>query len=177
MISTIAVQTTLGRAAAIIKDTLDMRDVAERHGIHFNTHNRCSCPWHDDEHPSAYIKNNRFHCPVCGISYDMIDFVGHLFDLDFRGAVGRLSDDYAMGLTSGSTDRRAVDEWLKKKHAADKALRAYRAEYMRKVKEYRYIWFAVQTVKDKTWRDVKRRAGWLARLEFLDYWFQENSYK
>jgi hypothetical protein len=31
------------------------------------------CPWHDDTHPSLYIKGRRFHCLACGVWGDEAD--------------------------------------------------------------------------------------------------------
>jgi hypothetical protein len=48
------------------------------------------CPFHDDNHPSASIRNNRLHCFACNRTWDSIDFVMEKENLTFTEAIERL---------------------------------------------------------------------------------------
>lgn len=47
----------------------------------------CINPEHEDEHPSASIKNNRIHCFVCNESWDPIAYIMKTQNTDFIRAV------------------------------------------------------------------------------------------
>lgn len=49
------------------------------------------CPFHEDKHPSASIKNNKLHCFSCGRTWNPIDFVMEKEGIGFKEAVERLS--------------------------------------------------------------------------------------
>jgi hypothetical protein len=49
------------------------------------------CPFHEDKHPSASIKNNKLHCFSCGRTWSPIDFIMEKEGLGFKEAVGRLA--------------------------------------------------------------------------------------
>jgi len=45
------------------------------------------CPFHDDKHPSAAIKNNRLHCFVCNQTWDSIEVARKIKGMGFIEAV------------------------------------------------------------------------------------------
>lgn len=49
-----------------------------------------NCPFHDDRHPSAGIKNNRLHCFVCNKNWDSISLVMAKEGLNFIDAVKKI---------------------------------------------------------------------------------------
>ncbi len=49
-----------------------------------------SCPGHEDNKPSCYIKNNYAYCCSCGRSWDTIEWVSDMEGLNFIEAVRRL---------------------------------------------------------------------------------------
>lgn len=51
---------------------------------------KINCPFHDDTHPSASIKNNKLHCFVCNETWDTISLVMKGSNLTFSEAVRRL---------------------------------------------------------------------------------------
>lgn len=56
-------------------------------------HRRVKCPFHDDRNPSAKInKDNTFHCFVCNIHLDTIEFIKKLHGINFIESVRRLCD-------------------------------------------------------------------------------------
>lgn len=51
---------------------------------------RVSCPLHDDNDPSASIKDNKLRCFVCNTTLDTIELTRKIHGLSFVEAVGRL---------------------------------------------------------------------------------------
>lgn len=163
-----------------IKERLTIREVAERYGVQFDAHGRALCPFHDDHHPSANIKesNQTFHCSVCGIHGDIFTFTERMFDIDFRQAVLRLNDDFGLGLANEKPDPVKLQQWRREKahKAAENA--AYRAEYDHNVLLHRYIISALRVAdKPKRIEQAKRRAAWTATLDYLDYYFDTHPWK
>jgi hypothetical protein len=85
-----------------------------------------------------------------------------------------MNEDFGLGLVGQKPDRRALDQWQREQAAKEAALAAYRAEYDRKVELYRYVYWALKD-KPATLRDIKRRAGLMVQLEYLEWWFEVNS--
>jgi len=50
------------------------------------------CPFHDDKHPSLYLKNNFYYCFSCGASGSTIDLCMRLDNIDFVSAVIKLQN-------------------------------------------------------------------------------------
>lgn len=57
-----------------VKQQLNIIQVIEHFGLKVNRANKFICPFHNDTHPSASIKNNYFNCFVCGAGGDLITF-------------------------------------------------------------------------------------------------------
>jgi DNA primase len=161
----------------LIKSRLTIQEVCERYGMNFDTRGRATCMFHDDQHPSGSMKNNRYHCFVCDLHMDVFDFTMRLFNISFAQAILRLNEDFGLGLCGQKPDRRALERF--RREQADKAatLAACRAEYDRNVELHRYIWWALHGDKPRTWRDVWRRADWMAKIEYLEWWFEVNRWR
>ncbi|MBE3137623.1 MAG: hypothetical protein IMZ43_09590 [Thermoplasmata archaeon] len=56
-----------------------------------NRSHRYKCFFHEDEHPSASVKNNKLRCWVCSKSWNPIDLLMQRDGLSFMDAVKRLS--------------------------------------------------------------------------------------
>ena len=52
----------------VVKESLDIADVASRYGVQVVRHNKAHCPFHADRTPSMsfYDQNRKFHCFSCG---------------------------------------------------------------------------------------------------------------
>ena len=48
------------------------------------------CPFHDDKHPSLYLRNNFYHCFTCKASGDTISLLMNRDGLSFPEAVEAL---------------------------------------------------------------------------------------
>ncbi len=53
--------------------------------------NIINCPFHEDKHPSAGIKNNKLHCFTCGETWSGLDIIMKQQGLNFPDAVRRLN--------------------------------------------------------------------------------------
>lgn len=56
------------------------------------------CPFHRDKHPSMSFRDGRYHCWVCELQGDSVDFVGRLFGLEPMAAVEKLNTDFSLNL-------------------------------------------------------------------------------
>lgn len=165
-------------AAETIKSILSIEQVVERYGVNVDNRSRALCPFHSDKHPSASIKNGRFHCFVCDLHLDIFDFTGRLFDIDFKQSLLRLDTDFCLGLCSEKPDRTVIDKWKREQDAKNAKLALYRAEYNHNAERYRLLIYALRgTEKPKTDEQAIRRASWMAELERLGYWFRTHQWK
>ena len=80
------------------RERVSAQEAARRYGLQFDRRGWALCPFHRDRHPSMSFKGGRFHCWVCDISRDAIDFTARLLGLDPLGAVERLNEDFSLAL-------------------------------------------------------------------------------
>lgn len=59
------------------------------------------CPMHGEKTPSLRIYGNTFFCFGCQTGGDVIRFVQHLFNIDFKAAIVRLDYDFNLNLGLG----------------------------------------------------------------------------
>ncbi len=58
--------------------------------LEFNRFGQAVCPFHGDSDPSMKLyPNNTVHCFSCHKSWDTIQFVRELYNLDFKGAIAK----------------------------------------------------------------------------------------
>ena len=57
----------------------------------------CSCPFHEDQHPSMKLNEQYFYCFGCGATGDVIDLVARLFGLNSYEAAQKLAQDFGIG--------------------------------------------------------------------------------
>lgn len=163
-------------AAKEIKAAVDIRDVAELYGVHFGTGNRAQCLFHDDRHPSASIKNGRFHCYVCDLHLDVFDFVMAADGCDFKGAMEHLNDAFHLGLDlKKPVSSLEMEKRREERDRKSAELEAYRREYDAKQAEFIRLYRMSKPPKGSpSWGEYAR---FLGRLDYLEYWFQENRWR
>lgn len=81
-----------------IRERVDIRDAAQRYGLHLSHNGRALCPFHQDRHPSLTFKYNRYRCWSCGAHGSVIDLTAHLCGVDILEAAKLLNQDYSLGL-------------------------------------------------------------------------------
>jgi hypothetical protein len=79
-----------------VKDSLNMKQVAEFYGYKVNGKGFCYCPFHNDNHPSMKIYNKGFYCFSCGVGGDIITFVSRLYNLFNEQACLQLMNDFSL---------------------------------------------------------------------------------
>lgn len=83
----------------LVKDAVDIVDVAEFYGVSVNRHKKALCPFHDDNHPSMSFKNQRFKCFSCDEGGDVIDLVKFLTNAETPlDAVREINRSFHLGI-------------------------------------------------------------------------------
>ena len=90
----------LSRVFELIKQNIDIVDVAKMCGIAVNRSNKAICPWHNEQTPSLsfYDHNQRFHCFGCGLDGDVIDLFSRMNNQSPIESVRKLNEIYRLGL-------------------------------------------------------------------------------
>ena len=80
----------------LVKQNICVPDAAKHYGLQVNRNGMCSCPFHEDQHPSMKLNERYFYCFGCGATGDVIDFVARLFGLNSYEAAQKLSQDFGI---------------------------------------------------------------------------------
>lgn len=162
---------------AVLTDTLTMRAVAEHYGFAVNRSGFMCCPFHSEKTSSlkVYDGSRGWWCFGCHIGGSIVDFIAHLFSLSSIDAAKKLSEDFNLNLFQNATfDRqkaRAAHEARKKKLSETEA---FEKLYDEKNREYRDIWLVLKNNKPTNHESAALYGRLAARLEYLDYWLNEN---
>jgi len=78
------------------------------------------CLFHDDQSPSASIHKGRFHCFVCDLNLDVIEFVMLAQRVNFKSALFYLGDRYGIRLNNRALTDREKQEYAKRRRNAEK---------------------------------------------------------
>ena len=79
-----------------VKQSVTVREAAERYGIEVKRGGMACCPFHDDKNPSMKLNEEYFYCFGCGATGDVIDLVARLFDLSSYEAAQKLAQDFGI---------------------------------------------------------------------------------
>lgn len=77
---------------------MSARDAALHYGVRLDRRGWAVCPFHADRHPSMSFRNGRYHCWVCDLQGDSVDFTGRLLGLEPLAAAERLNVDFGLNL-------------------------------------------------------------------------------
>lgn len=102
--------------AQIIRQSVTMREMAEKYGFDIDRKGFISCPFHGEKTSSlkVYEGCKGFACYGCNVSGSVIDFVINLFNISFTDAMIRISNDFNLGLTNQKVDQKQIKEHQKK---------------------------------------------------------------
>ena len=81
----------------LVKQNICVPDAAEHYGLQVNRNGMCSCPFHEDQHPSMKLNERYFYCFGCGATGDVIDFTARLYKLSPKEAAEKLAQDFGIG--------------------------------------------------------------------------------
>ena len=117
-----------------VKQSVTVREAAERYGIEVRRNGMACCPFHDDKNPSMKV-DQRFHCFGCGEDGDVIDFTAKLFDLSPKEAAEKLAQDFGLIYDSQAPPRR---RYVRQKTETQK-FREDRQRCYRVLSDYYYL--------------------------------------
>lgn len=165
--------------ADTIRRTITMHDVCALYGYTPNHAGYINCPIHKERTPSLkiYSGNGGWHCFGCGAGGSVIDFVMHIFNINFRQAVTRICNDF--GIRQPAVTSEELAELRRKNRERERAQQEYTAEYDAKHREYvklKRILAEKQPKAGDTELDAEYAEA-LRRLPYLEHWFENNHYK
>ena len=80
------------------RERVSAQEAARYYGAEFDRRGWALCPFHRDTHPSMSFKDGHYHCWVCDVSGDSVDYVARLMDLRPLEALRRINEDFGLGL-------------------------------------------------------------------------------
>ena len=80
----------------LVKQNISVPDAAEHYELQVNRNGMCSCPFHEDRHPSLKLNERYFYCFGCGATGDVIDFTARLYNLSPKEAAEKLAQDFGI---------------------------------------------------------------------------------
>jgi DNA primase len=167
------------QTAEIIKQSLTMRQVAERYGYNPNRAGFIQCPFHpNDDHGSLKLYDDQggFHCFGCGAGGSVIDFVMKLFGLSFPQALVRLSADFNIPIGGRRTVTTSkLSEFQKQREAERQHRQALEAEYRQMAAEHLY-WHQAKILFEPTNPPFIHPlyAEAVKKLPYIDWWLDEH---
>ena len=89
-----------------VKQSITIREAAERYGIEVKRGGMVCCPFHDDKNPSMKLNKEYFYCFGCGATGDVIDLASRLYNLSPKEAAEKLAQDFGLIYDSQAPSRR-----------------------------------------------------------------------
>ena len=109
-----------------VKQSIPVKEAAQRYGIEVKRGGMACCPFHDDKHPSMKLNEDYFYCFGCGATGDVIELTARLYNLSPKKAAGKLAQDFGLIYDSQASPRRYIrqkSETQKFKESRDHAFR------------------------------------------------------
>ena len=151
-----------------IKQSVSMREVAERYGYHPNRVGFISCPFHKEKTASMKIYKGSYHCYGCHKNGDIFSFVMGMEHCDFKTAYKALGGSYKQ---QSDHQRNLYHYHLQKRKEAE-IKRLQRAEQEKKevIEEIRMqkLFKKLSPVFSDDWCEAVNRLEYLFyKLEYL----------
>ena len=118
-----------------VKQSVTIREAAERYGIEVKRGGMACCPFHDDKNPSMKLNEEYFYCFGCGATGDVIDLTARLYNLSPKEAAEKLAQDFGLIYDSQAPPRR---NYVRQKTEARK-FREDRQRCYRVLSDYYYL--------------------------------------
>lgn len=168
----------MNHSAEIIKQSVTMREMAERYGFEPNMGGFIKCPFHQGDHTASlkiYPDNKGFHCFGCGAHGSVIDFAMKLFDLTFPQAIIRISADFNLGLTAQRPTKLEASCIIEERKKREKEKNQAIIEYMEVAAEHRYLWEATKYFAPTSPDFIHPLyAEAVKKLSYLEWWLDEH---
>lgn len=115
-----------------VKRELNIRQVIEHYGYKVNRAGKFTCPFHNDHKPSASIKNDYFHCFVCGAGGDIITFTAKYLGLSNLDAAKELVREFSLDIDIRTAEERRAQYAEERKHKEEiKACSSLRDKFVK----------------------------------------------
>ena len=152
-----------------VKESVDMRTVAEGYGIKINRSGMCLCPFHDEKTPSAKIYRDGMHCFGCGEHHDVISFTQKMFSLaEPIDAVKKLNADYGLNISVGNAPTTAEMSEYHKRIAKRRAFEQWEKLAWRTLHDYLWLMRQWRELAPKSPDDTQDER-FVYSLHHLDY--------
>lgn len=102
-----------------VKRELNIQQVIEHYGFRVNRVKAFTCPFHNDHKPSASIKNDYFHCFVCGAGGDLITFTAKYLGLSNLEACKELVREFELDIDISTAEERKAQYIAEQKKKAE----------------------------------------------------------
>lgn len=151
-----------------IKQSVSMREVVERYGIHIDRKGFCCCPFHKEKTASMKIYKSSYNCFGCGANGDVFSFLMGMEHCDFKTAYNSLGGSYKQQ----SDHQRNLYHYHLQKRKEDEIKRLQRAEQEKKevTEEIRMqkLFKKLSPVFSDDWCEAVNRLEYLFyKLEYL----------
>lgn len=151
-----------------IKQSVSMRELVERYGIHIDRKGFCCCPFHKEKTASMKIYKDSYNCFGCGANGDIFSFVIGMENCDFKTAYKALGGSYRQQ----SDHQRNLYHYHLQKRKEDEIKRLQRIEQEKKevTEEIRMqkLFKKLSQVFSDDWCEAVNRLEYLFyKLEYL----------
>ena len=119
----------------MVKQSVTVREAAERYEIEVRRNSMACCPFHDDKNPSMKLNKEYFYCFGCGATGDVIDLTARLYNLAPKEAAEKLAQDFGLIYDSQAPPRR---KYVRQKTEAQQ-FREDRQRCYRVLSDYYYL--------------------------------------
>ena len=161
-----------------VKQSLNIREVIEFYGVKVGRNGSFCCPFHNEKHPSASIKNDYFNCFACGVGGVLITFTAKLHGIGNYDACKKLAEDFGLNIAQPQTqaDRLRADRERAKRQAEQKREAEIEAliQHTGKVlaQYHCYLWWGRQYPFGS--KRHTRALHWLEYAQYLNDCYDEN---
>ena len=161
-----------------VKQSLNIREVIEFYGVKVGRNGSFCCPFHNEKHPSASIKNDYFNCFACGVGGDLITFTAKIHGIGNYDACKKLAEDFGLNIAQPQTqaDRLRADRERAKRQAEQKREAEIEAliQHTGKIlaQYHRYLWQGRQYPFGSV--QHTRSLHWLDYAQYLNDCYDEN---
>ena len=151
-----------------VKQSVTIREAAERYGIEVKRGGMACCPFHDDKNPSMKLNEEYFYCFGCGATGDVIDLTARLYNLSPKEAAEKLAQDFGLIYDSQAPPRR---NYVRQKTEAQK-FREDRQRCYRVLSDYYYLlkkWEADRSPRTPEEEPHPRFVEAIQKKPYVDY--------
>ena len=151
-----------------VKQSVTVREAAERYGIEVKRGGMACCPFHDDKNPSMKLNEEYFYCFDCGATGDVIDLTARLYNLSPKEAAEKLAQDFGLIYDSQAPPRR---NYVHQKTEARK-FREDRQRCYRVLSDYYYLlkkWEADRSPRTPEEEPHPRFVEAIQKKPYVDY--------